>query len=341
MAINLIGIATAQERAMLKAFNEAISEIKNTTKITQLERLIEAQDFDGVIRLLGLDPSAFEGMDDALYQSYRTGGTTGAIQIGQIPTTIGDVAFRFSVRAPAAEQWIRTNSSRLVTEMTTGQVEMVRDVLAVGLEEGVNPRQQALGLIGRTGVDQKRTGGVIGLTSQQAKWVGSARNELNNLDSHYFARDLRDKRFDSVVRKAIADDKPLTKTQINKMITQMQNKTLKYRGDVIARTESINALRSGQNESVRQAIVKGEADNDDVTKEWDATLDKRTRLDHLIMEDQRVPFDQPFIFPDQSRAMFAGDTSLGAPAKQIIQCRCKTNTVIDFLGQLKRVEGFS
>lgn len=334
-------IATSHERKMLKAFNDAIADIKNTTKVTQLERLIEAQDFDGVIRLLGLDPSAFEGMEDQLYQSYRTGGATGSTQIGQIPTPIGDITMRFNITAPDAQRWIQSNSSRLVTEMVDGQVEMVRGVLSQGLEDGANPRAQALNLIGRIDANGKRTGGMVGLTSQQSGWVSSARNELENLDSNYFTRQLRDKRFDSTVRAAINNDKPLTKTQINRIITQMQNRTLKYRGDVIARTESIGALRAGQHESVNQAVSKGEADRQDVSRIWDSSEDKRTRLDHLQMEGQKAAFGQHFTFPDGSQAMFPGDASLGAPAKQLIQCRCKEVTKIDFLGQLKRIEGFS
>lgn len=340
MPINLSAIATTEERRMLKAFNDAVAEIKNTTKVTQLERLIDARDFDGVIRLLGLDPSAFVGMDDALYQSYRTGGITGANQIGIIPMSIGDVNMAFNIQAPLSQQWIRTNSVRLVTEMVDSQVEMVRDALSYGLEQGINPRQQALGLIGRVGADQKRVGGVIGLTSQQAQWVASAREELNDLDSHYFTRGLRDKRFDSLIRKAIADDKPLTQNQINRIITQMQNKTLKYRGDVIARTESIGALTAGQEQSIDQAIVKGEVTRNDVSGVWDSSADSRTRTDHLLMEDQERPHGVPFDFPDGSQAMYPRDTSLSAPAKQIIQCRCKKVTKINFLGQLKRVEGF-
>jgi hypothetical protein len=35
-----------------------------------------------------------------------------------------------------------------------------------------------------------------------------------------------------------------------------------------------------------------------------------------------VGFDAPFIAPDGSRMMFPGDTSLGAPGEQTIQCRC-------------------
>lgn len=340
MTINLDLIASRQESAMLRAFSQAISDIKNSTKLSELERLISDNDINGAIRLLGLEPASFEGLEEEIYQAYRTGGLTGAAQIGTVPSSIGTLAMNFNISAPAAVEWVRNQSRQFITEMVEGQQQLVREVIATNLDKGINPRQSALDLIGRVNDAGKRTGGNIGLTTQQAGWVSKAREELQGLDRNYLSRDLRDKRFDSLVQKAIADDKPLTKAQIDNAITQMQNKTLKYRGDVIARTESINALRAGQHESLMQAADKGDGSRDDVHRFWDASGDKRTRLDHLIMEDQERTGDMPFTFPDGSQARFPGDNSLGAPAKQLIQCRCRERIEIDFIGRLKRIDGF-
>ena len=186
----------------------------------------------------------------------------------------------------------------------------------------------------------KRIGGFIGLTSQQAGWVANARSELESLDSHYFTRELRDKRFDATVRKAIRDEKPLTNSQVAAMITSMQNRTMKYRGDVIARNESIKALRAGQYNAIRQAMAKGQLEEQDVSKVYDATGDSRTRGDHLLTEGQRRSFSEPFQYPDGSLVLYPGDDSLGAPAKQTVQCRCKVDYRIDFIGRAVRMEGF-
>lgn len=340
MTINLELIAMRQEAAMLRAFFQAISEIKNTTKLSELTRLISGNNINGAIRLLGLEPASFEGLEEQIYQAYRTGGLTGSAQIGSVPTSVGSLSMNFDISAPDAVDWVRNQSSKMITELVEGQQQLVRDALATNLDAGINPRQSALDLIGRVNDKGVRTGGNIGLTTQQAKWVSTAREELEGLDKNYFTRELRDKRFDGLVRKAIIDGKPLTKAQIDNAITQMQNKTLKYRGDVIARTESINALRAGQHESLMQAADKGDGSRDDIKRYWDATGDKSTRLDHLIMEDQERIGDAPFTFPDGSQARFPGDDSLDAPAKQLIQCRCRERIEIDFIGRLKRVEGF-
>lgn len=344
MAINLDLIAQQKERDMLKAFAAAVSDIKNTVQLNELESAIERQDTNAVVRLLGIDRAAFEQVDDEIYQAYRMGGLTGVEQIGRIPTDPGNVAFRFDMGAPAAIEWMRAESSQLVTEVVADQIAMVRQQLERGLELGNNPRTTALDLIGRYNpATKKRTGGTVGLTTQQAGWINKSYSELLELDSNYLTRQLRDRRFDSVIRKAIEDGKPLTREQINNAITQMQNNALRYRGEVIARTESINALRAGQFQAVKQALDVGELDAQDAIKAWDATGDSRTRLDHWQMEAKYkdgIPIDEAYVFPDGTEAMHPGDNSLGASAKQVIQCRCRNVIKIDFIGKQVRMEGF-
>lgn len=56
-------------------------------------------------------------------------------------------------------------------------------------------------------------------------------------------------------------------------------------------------------------------------KEWVAVLDNRTRVAHVMADGLRVPVNQPFIV-DGERLNNPGDTSLGATAGNIINCRC-------------------
>lgn len=342
---NLSTIQTKEERRVLRAFRDAVQSIKDQATLQEIVRLLEAGNVDGVIELLQLDQATFQPLEETIREAYRTGGLTGAEQIGTIPTPLGGIAARFNLALPGAAQWLAQMSSRLVTEIFDDQRQMVRERLTDALNRGINPRQSALDLIGR--VDRgtgKRVGGFLGLTTRQAEWVAKARQELESLDPNYLTRALRDKRFDSSVRKAINDGKPLSADQVNRIITQLQNRTQRYRGQVIARTESINALRAGQFEAIKQAAIKGDIDPRDVTKGWDSSSDARTREDHLLMEatykKNPIGLESAFIAPDSSRMLFPGDTSLGASAKETIQCRCKAVYRIDFAGQLRRVEGF-
>jgi hypothetical protein len=341
---NLTQIATDNELAVLRAFRKAVQSAKDQVVIHEIVRLLEVGNVDGVIELLQLDRATFEPLEEAIRQAYRQGGLTGAEQIGIIPTETGTLVMRFNMAAPAAEAWLANLSSRLITEVFDEQRQMVRERLTAGLARGDNPRQSALDLVGRIDPQtRKRTGGFIGLTSRQAQWVATAREELESLNPNYLTRELRDKRLDGAVRRAIEEGKPLTERQINTAISRMQAKTLRYRGEVISRTESINALRAGQFEAIQQAVVRGELDAQDVRKAWDSSSDARTRPDHLLMERtyrEGIQLEQAFIAPDFSRLMYPGDSSLGASGAQTIQCRCKAIYRIDFIGRQARVEGF-
>lgn len=339
-------ISVENERRVLRAFKESIQEVKSQVVLSDIIRALEQGNISVVLDILHLDDSTFESLEEAIRQAYRDGGLTGVEQIGPVPTETGTLVMRFNMRSPRVETWLSEMSSRLITELANDQRQMVRERLTDGIAKGVAPRQSALDLIGRIDTQTKqRTGGFIGMTSQQAGWVSKAREELQSLDANYLNRELRDKRFDGRVQRAIRNGKPLTKRDIDAMITNMQNKTLKYRGEVISRSESINALRAGQYEAIQQAAERGEVDVQEIEKSWDSTGDARTRLDHLQMEqiykEKTISFGEAFVAPDGSRLMFPGDTSLGASGSQTIQCRCKAIYRIDFIKRQMRIEGFA
>lgn len=348
--INLAKIHAEHERQTVRAFRDVIQSIRDQAVISEVARLLETGNINGVIDLLQINQATFQPFEQAITEAYRVGGLTGAAQIGSIPAQAGTLVMRFNVRNPRAEKWLTSMSSRLVTDVVDQQRNLARTVLTESLAAGNNPRAAALDLVGR--VDRatgRRAGGFIGATDQQAQWVSNARSELISLDdaslNNYLSRRLRDARFDSAIKKAAREGKPLPSATIDNAITRMQARAERYRGEVIARTETLNALRAGQFESIQQAIELGEVDQRDVLKRWDATGDSRTRPEHNAIEskykEQGIPMDQPFVAPDGSRMMFPGDSSLGAAPGMTIQCRCRLVTRINFAEKLRReVRGF-
>lgn len=334
-------ITDKQVAAFRRAFLDAVQQIKDGAKLSELERLIERQDVDGIMRLLGIDRSAFSGVVDELRQSFSEGGRYGADWLSPIPIDgIGDVVFRFDMSAPSASQWLLNRSSELIVEILDDQKQLIREALAAGTDAGVNPRTQAVRLVGAYDTaTKKRTGGIIGLTSQQAGWMQSASDELDGLDSNYLTRQLRDRRFDAAFKKAIESGDPLTSAQKRAMLASLESRTLKYRGDTIARTEAINALRAGQNDALAQAVAKGDIDPQDITKTWDATGDSRTRLTHMLLEGVTIPFGSLFETSIGGQLEYPGDTEHGATGSDTIQCRCKLLYRVDYIAQAMR--GFS
>ena len=154
---------------------------------------------------------------------------------------------------------------------------MIRNVLARGMRQGLNPRSVALDIVGRIdGATKTRQGGLIGLTSSQEEWVRRYAEDLasdNPLDA--LSRTLRDKRFDAMVRKYAALGEPIPADKIEKMVAAYRNRALRYRAEAIARTEAMRALHQSQDEAIKQAIEKGILKADAVGFVWRTARDAR------------------------------------------------------------------
>ncbi|MGM9924742.1 MAG: phage minor head protein [Bacillus sp. (in: firmicutes)] len=91
------------------------------------------------------------------------------------------------------------------------------------------------------------------------------------------------------------------------------------RARVIARTEIISAGRSGQYFADNQSGMV-------IGKQWKSAKQERTRPGHRGADGQIVAFDEPFQVRNSKgeveELLFPGDTSLGASAGNVIQCRC-------------------
>lgn len=81
---------------------------------------------------------------------------------------------------------------------------------------------------------------------------------------------------------------------------------------VIARTESTTAANFGIN-------MGAESSDYEVQKFWINTKDKRTRRSHLLMTQDRIAINQPFIVGGIPM-MYPGE--VGAPAAEVVNCRC-------------------
>ncbi len=87
-----------------------------------------------------------------------------------------------------------------------------------------------------------------------------------------------------------------------------------YRSEVISRTEVIAASNLGSRAGAMQTGLE-------LRKEWIATRDGRTREDHAAADGRVTEMNQPYVVGGE-KLLFPGDTSFGASAENIIQCRC-------------------
>lgn len=325
-----------------EVFLQTMQGIVDDAMLDQMIIAIENNDPEALFRASGFTPAALGPILDRVEQSYRDAGVSeSSLWPKRIITPVGDVRFRFDIRNPVVEEDLRQYSSALVTRLTNEARENVRTTLQRGMVAGDNPRQTALNIVGRINpATGKRQGGVIGLTVAQEGWAANAKRYLEQADSRYFSLTLRDKRFDSVVKKAMADKQPLSKAQIDRLVTSYKTRALRYRGETIARTETLQSINKGAAASYAQAINEGTLSRDQVTKEWDDVGGPRVRHTHRTMgkkygKGKGIGVDDVFVSLSGSRLKHPGDISLDADASEIVNCRCKAKYRVDWFRGLE------
>ncbi len=324
------------EPRLQRAFLDSISNLRDTAHIDQIVKMLEAGDVNGALRAVGIDATAFRPFDRSISQAFEAGGeATAAI----IPTVVDDAGFRtvfqFSVRNIEAENWLRQYSGQLIKAITDDQLVAVRNFLSAGLADGANPRTTALDLVGRVSrATGKREGGVIGLTSSQEEWVRNYAAELaSDKPAQALTRELRDKRFDKTVLRAVKDDRPLTASEIEPMVRSYKTRALRFRAESIARKETITSLHTAQEMAIRQAIDSGAVDQTTLTFVWRTAHDSRVRDTHRVMDGQVRKDGVPFTTGSGARLRFPGDPQ--GPAAEVIGCRCFREPRVDFLSGIR------
>lgn len=153
---------------------------------------------------------------------------------------------------------------------------------------------------------------------------------------NYLTRGRRDARFDRLVRQAIQEGRPVSRADVDRIVGRYKDRLLLLRGETIARNETLGALNAGKEEGIRQLVESGKIQRSQVKKIWRATGDDRTRDSHLALNGVEVGLDEPFISPlTGAQMMFPHDISRGAPASEIIQCRCFYEVKIDYLAPFR------
>lgn len=321
-------------------FNAAVQDIADNVILDQLTKAIEAGDYDLAFRLLGVAPGSFRPLTRAIEDAFEQSAKWVSDKFPKILNmTDGKGVFRFNVANPRAQEWLRIESSTLVSNITEESRAAVRIAMEGGIISGRNPTDTARDIAGY--YDRSvghRVGGVIGMTDHQATWVNTVRTRLSQAHlpggagERYLGMKLRNAQFDGIVEKAIETGKPLTREQVEKLTIKYADRTLKYRADTIARTESIGAFAAADYEATKQVVDSGAARPKDVTRFWDDAGDKDVRHTHHAMNNQPRGLDEPFVSPSGARLMYPHDRSLGAPAEEIIGCRCRVRTEIDWIG---------
>ncbi|PSM18223.1 head morphogenesis protein [Nitratireductor sp. StC3] len=326
------------ESRLRDVFLDCVADIRDTITLRIVVERLEKGDVNGAIEAMHLDPDAFARLETAFAEAYNSGGQA---TVGNFPRVIDPdgsrVVFRWGLRNPVAEQWLREHSSRLITRIVEDQRDGIRFILSEGLARGRNPKRTALDVVGRVSrVSNRREGGIIGLTTAQQRYVARAREELSNPArmADYLRRQRRDRRFDRTVAKALRDGKPLPGDVVDRIVGRYSDRLLQLRGEAIGLSETMTALAKSRDDAIRQQIAAGKIDAAAVTKVWKHTPQEHPRHHHRAMNGKSVGIDDQFELPNGVRMSYPHSDD--APADETVFCKCYHTMKIDFFAAVER-----
>ncbi len=317
-------LAAKYGQEVADAFSAAIRDLTRNAEVQRVIAALERGDINGAMEALHIDRAAFQPLEAKLTEAFVAGGQ-GAV--ASMPAAVS-IGFRFDSGNQRAAEIIRATAGRLITGLVENEINEARTFLADGMARGAGPRAVALDLVGRISrVTGERTGGVLGLSGPQRNAVEAARGELNGSDRAglraYLTRGRRDRRFDRAVEKAIRQGTKLDPKIADSALQAYSRRLLLLRGEVIARTEGLPAIRAAKHEAYQQLIDSGRVAENDIVRVWSAADDARVRDTHASMSGQEVAgLSRPFRSPSGALFRYPGDQSLGAPASEIVACRC-------------------
>lgn len=263
----LYDLAAKKETKLQAAFLDSVNNVKERFTEEYIQSKYEAgqqyQLFNEMA--LAFDKASISYMLNDIDQGINEGGN---IALWLIPTVaVLDVLFRFDPLSVLTLDFLRNYRTSLIQSLTFNSMQAVR-------QTAQKSSQLTLQQI------SKNIRATIGLDAKSEQALTNYRNMLTELDSGALRRELRDKRFDGTIRRAIADKEPLTQQQIDNMSKRYGEKLLKHRAEGIARTESLRSISMGQYAGLDQMVASNAINSSILRKFWQYTFDSRTRDVH-------------------------------------------------------------
>jgi len=326
-------------KSVADAFFAAVDDLRSAAEVQRVIAAYAAGNIEAALAALHIDAAVYGDLLDQIQRAYTEGGRAALEGLPARGANGAALVIRFDARNPAAESWLRNYAAQLVTRIVADQRDAIRASLTASMARGDNPRRAALDIVGRINpATGKREGGILGLTTAQEGYVRSARNELSGADAtglrNYLTRQRRDRRFDRSVAKAVREETALPPEIAAKAINAYERRLLQLRGETIGRVEAMTALQHAKRRAFEQAIASGQIAESAVRKAWRSAGYGRVRHTHVMLNGDSAAFNEPFVSSSGARMQHPMDTSLGAGAAEIINCRCDCDYRVDFLANL-------
>jgi hypothetical protein len=310
----LAALIAALETRIRDEFLAAIERLRGSVDVRALADALAAGQIDRALAILSdqLIARGFDPLRAAIVNGMIAAAQSTALAVSPLVVpALGSVEVRFDVLNPRTAAFLNRYAFDLIQRLSAETRQTVKEVITAGVTAGENPRDVAR--------DVRQT---IGLLPRQEAAVQNYRRLLNERSAEALTRALRDRRFDATLRRAMRTGKPIAADKIDRMVERYRARYLKYRSEVIARTEAARANAVGNHAMWQQQIDQGLVTEDRILRKWVYTADGRVRHAHATIPTRNprgVGFAQPFD-TELGPLLFPGDPN-AAPANTI-QCRC-------------------
>ncbi len=303
-------LLSQQEAAIRRAFRQFLSSVESEAIQQAIMAKLESGDVGAAMAIVD---SYVVRMGAVFAQINLAVGTFTALELAQLvqdaaPEVIGAISFDPSY--PRAAEIVAAHRAQFVQQFTSQQRLATSQAIARSFREGDGPIETA-----------RAFRQSIGLTAHQEAIVDRYRKKLVNLDRTALQRELRNRRDDKIISRAIERNRPLTEKQIERNVAIYRRNMLQSRAETIARTEGLQAMNEARDESLDQMLEQTGLDPKRVIDMWNALRDKRTRDFHASMNGQKRPRGVPFVDGHGNKLRYPGDPR--APAETRINCRCQ------------------
>jgi hypothetical protein len=249
------------------------SEITDIIQSGNLDRLVTEALTDAVFA------RAFIPIRERMRETMRAGFRYATPSLPGAGKIDGTLAVAFDHLSPNVVTAIQKLDTAVLTNLKTETRAVVRAAVEEGIKLGQGPRTTARSLRS-----------VIGLGPTQMKEVENFRDALLGQNGRSVADyTLRDKRVDRMLAKG-----PLTPQQVERYTEAYRKRRIALNAETTARTATLDAFKAGQRLSWQNAIDSGIVDGGNLMHQWIGVMDLRERPEHIAMEKETVPFDQPY-----------------------------------------------
>ena len=198
----------------------------------------------------------------------------------------------------------------LITAFQQEQLDVVRNVLGRALSEGIEPL--------RAGRMLRST---VGMNERQARALANYERGLHekmttgatNVPLRGAGRPLADQRF------SLSN---LTERRIDDMVARYRERLIAYRGEMIARTETMRAANMGAYAEQYAAGQSGLFDIQTARRIWSTTPDDRACDVCIFMDGHEVGFAEQFVYDGVAAGDPSGDVRSGDTPPIHPMCRC-------------------